>query len=121
MHTHTNTHTYVSDKNNSCFLRNQAHAGLQHTPDLKNDYSVGSGNSDFHALQPSQTVTFQPGGSVYVTVNFTVTDDDVVECEETFGLSLVSIDPKRLQIDPTRDEAVVSIIDDDGMVFSFLI
>ena len=65
-----------------------------------------------------QAVTFQPGGSVDVTVNVTVTNDDAVECEETFKLGLFSLN--LLQIDSTRGEAVVSIIDDDGMFLTFL-
>ena len=59
-------------------------------------------------------MTFQPGGSTVRAVNFTVTNDDTVECGEEFSLNLVSLDSKRLQIDPTRGEAVVNIIDDDG-------
>ena len=64
-------------------------------------------------------MTFLPGGSTVRVVNFTITNDDTVECREEFSLNLVSIDPKRLQIDPTRGEAVVNIIDDDGMFSNF--
>ena len=64
-------------------------------------------------------MTFLPGGSTVRAVNFTVTNDDNVECREDFSLNLVTIDPKRLQIDPTRGEAVVNIIDDDGMFSNF--
>ena len=62
-------------------------------------------------------MTFQPGGSTVRAVNFTVTNDDAVECTEAFGLNLISLDTKRLQIDPTRGQADVNIIDDDGMFF----
>ena len=66
-------------------------------------------------------MTFLPGGSTVRAVNFTVTNDDTVECGEEFGLNLVTINPKHLLIDPTRGEAVINIIDDDGMFSNFLI
>ena len=69
---------------------------------------------DLPNLQESQAVQFQPGGSVDRLVNFTVTDDSAVECEETFRLKSVSMDPNLLQIDSTYGEVIVSIIDDDG-------
>ena len=75
--------------------------------------------TDFPRLQQSQAVTFQPGGSTIRAVNFTVTNDDTVECTEAFRLNLVSLDSKRLQIDSTRGEADVNIIDDDGMFLTF--
>ena len=77
--------------------------------------------TDLPGLQPSQAVTFQPGGSTIRAVNFTITNDDTVECTEAFGLNLVSLNSKRLQIDSTRGEADVTIIDDDGMFFNFFI
>ena len=77
--------------------------------------------TDLPRLQQSQAVTFQAGGSTIRAVNFTVTNDDTVECTEAFGLNLVSLNSKRLQIDPTRGEADVNIIDDDGMFFNFFI
>ena len=77
--------------------------------------------TDLPGLQPSQAVTFQPGGSTIRAVNFTVTNDDTVECTEAFGLNLVTLNSKRLQIDSTRGEADVNIIDDDGMFFNFFI
>ena len=64
-------------------------------------------------------MTFLPGGSTVREVNFTVTNDDTVECGEEFSLNLVTIDPERLQIDSTHGEAVVNIIDDDGMFSNF--
>ena len=77
--------------------------------------------TDLPGLQPSQAVTFQPGGSTIRAVNFTVTNDDTVECTEAFGLNLVTLNSKRLQIDSTRGEADITIIDDDGMFFNFFI
>ena len=64
-------------------------------------------------------MTFLLGGSTVREVNFTVTNDDTVECGEEFSLNLVITDPKRLQIDSTRGEAVINIIDDDGMFSNF--
>ena len=77
--------------------------------------------TDLPGLQQSQTVTFQPGGSTIRAVNFTVTNDDTVECTEELGLNLVTLNSKRLQIDSTRGEADVTIMDDDGMFFNFFI
>ena len=77
--------------------------------------------TDFHRTQQSQTLTFQAGGLTIRAVNFTVTNDDTVECTEAFTLNLVSLDLQRLQIDSTRSEADVNIIDDDGIYFNFFI
>ena len=77
--------------------------------------------TDLPGLQQSQTLTFQAGGLTIRAVNFTVTNDDTVECTEAFGLNLVTLSSKRLQIDSTRSEADVNIIDDDGMFFNFFI
>ena len=66
-------------------------------------------------------MTFQAGGSTIQAVNFTVTNDDTIECTEAFRLNLVSLDSQHLQIDSTRSEADVNIIDDDGMFFNFFI
>ena len=49
-----------------------------------------------------------------IAVNLTIDDDDIVECNETFTLRLVTLDNERLQIDPNRGQATVTIIDDDG-------
>ena len=46
-------------------------------------------------------------------------DDDVLECNETWRLTLSSVTPARLQIDPARDQATVTIVDDDGLYSSF--
>lgn len=71
--------------------------------------------SDFPSLQASQAVQFLPGGSDDVSVNFAINDDDVVECEEILRLELVSVSENLIQIDPAHGQAVVSIIDDDGL------
>ena len=72
------------------------------------------GPSDYLRFQRSQAVRIPPGPSYDITVNFTINDDDIVECNETFTLSLVSLDTIRLQINPGRGQANVTIIDDDG-------
>ena len=75
--------------------------------------------TDLPGLQQSQAVTFQPGGSTIRAVNFTVTNDDTVECTEAFGLNLVTLNSQHLQIDSIHGEADVNIIDDDGMFLTF--
>ena len=50
-----------------------------------------------------------------------IDNDEIVECNETFTLRLVSLDPVHLQIDPTCDQATVTIIDDDGLYSKCLI
>ena len=62
-----------------------------------------------------------PGPSIDIPVDLTINDDDIVECNETFTLELVSLDTVRLQIDPARDQATVTIIDDDGSYPQFLV
>ena len=74
---------------------------------------------DFPSLQVSQALQFDPAGSVDRIVNFTVTNDDAVECEESFRLTLISLNPQILGIDPVYGDAVVSIIDDDGLFYIY--
>ena len=63
-----------------------------------------------------------PGPSIDISVNLTIGDDDgIVECNETFTLRLISFDTVHLQIDPLRDQATVTIIDDDGLYSKYLI
>ena len=77
------------------------------------------GPSDYPLLQLSQVVRISPGRSTDITVNFTINDDDIVECNETFTLSLVSLDTVRLQINPGHGQANITIIDDDGWFYVF--
>ena len=71
--------------------------------------------SDFPAFQSARAVMISAGPSIDITVNLTIDDDDIVECNETFTLRLVSLDTVRLQIDPLHNQATVTIIDDDGL------
>ena len=77
--------------------------------------------SDFPAFQSAQAVIISPGPSMDIAVNLTIDDDEIVECNETFTLRLVSLDTVHLQIYPLRDQATVTIIDDDGLYSKFLI
>ena len=79
------------------------------------------GPSDYPQFQASQAVMIPPGPSMDITVNFTITDDSILECNETFTLSLVSLDTVRLQINPGRGQANVTIIDDDSRFYIFTI
>ena len=63
----------------------------------------------------------QPSPSIDIPVNLTINNDEIVECNETFTLRLVSLDTVHLQIDPARDQATVTIIDDDGLYSKCLI
>ena len=83
------------------------------------NYIYYVGQSDYPLLQRSQVVMISPGPSTDITVNFTINDDDIVECNETFILSLVSLDTVRLQINPGRGQANITIIDDDGWFYVF--
>ena len=76
--------------------------------------------SDFPAFQSAQAVMISPGPSMDIAVNLTIDDDRIVECNENFTLRLVSFSDD-LQIDPLRDQATVTIIDDDGLYSKFLI
>ena len=72
--------------------------------------------SDYPQFQQSQTVQFPPGPAFEnISVNFTTKDDDVVECNETFILTLISLSGDQLQVDPTHNQATITIIDDDGL------
>ena len=62
-----------------------------------------------------------PGPSIDIPVNLTINNDEIVECNETFTLKLISHDIVRLQIDAAHDQATVTIIDDDGLYSKCLI
>ena len=83
--------------------------------------SFSLARSDFPAFQPAQAVIIPPGPSMDIAVNLTIDDDSIVECNETFTLRLVTLNIDLLQIDPLRDQATVTIIDDDGLYSKFLI
>ena len=83
--------------------------------------SFSVGRSDYPVFQRGQAVMISPGPSIDISVNLTINDDDIVECNEMFMLRLVSLDEVRLQIDPARDQANVTIIDDDGLYPQFLV
>ena len=84
-------------------------------------FQFSLGRSDYPVFQRAQAVMIPPGPSIDIPVNLTINDDDIVECNETFTLRLVSLDTVRLQIDPARDQATVTIIDDDGLCSKCLI
>ena len=75
------------------------------------------GPSDYQQFQASAAVRIPPGPSMDITVNLSVIDDDILECNETFTLNLVSLDAVRLQVNPGRSQANVTIIDDDGWFY----
>ena len=84
-------------------------------------FQFSVGRSDYPVFQAAQAVVIPPGPSIDIPVNLTINNDAIVECNETFTLRLVSLDPVRLQIDPARDQATVTIIDDDGLYSKCLI
>ena len=66
--------------------------------------------------QTAQTVQLPIDSSAQITANLTVDDDYVLECNETFTLTLESFSGQDLlTIDPAGNQTVVTIIDDDGL------
>ena len=84
-------------------------------------FQFSVGRSDYPLFQAAQAVVIPPGSSIDIPVDLTINNDEIVECNETFTLRLVSLDTVRLQIDPARDQATVTIIDDDGLYYKCLI
>ena len=82
---------------------------------------VSIGPSDYLVFRAAKAVVIQPGSSNDIPVKLTINNDDIVECNETFMLRLVSLDIVHLQIDPARDQVTVTIIDDDGLYSKCLI
>ena len=72
------------------------------------------GNSDYFVYL---AVPVSPGPSIDLPISLLINNDDIVECNETFMLRLVSHDTVHLQIDPAHDQANVTIIDNDGLYF----
>ena len=64
-----------------------------------------------------QRVNIPAGPSTEIPVTLYVNDDSYRECNETFTLELISHDAL-LVIDPGRNLAVVTIIDNDGLLFA---
>ena len=64
-----------------------------------------------------QRVTIPAGPSTEIPVTLTVDDDSYRECNETFTLELISRDALSV-IDPGRNLATVTIIDNDGLFFA---
>ena len=79
------------------------------------------GRSDYPVFQAAQAVVIPPGPSIDIPVDLSINNDEIVECNETFTLRLVSLDTVRLQIDPAHDQATVTIIDDGGLYSKCLI
>ena len=74
------------------------------------------GGSDFPFNQKAQGVEISANqGDIDITVDFIINDDAILECNENFTLRLVSLSASLLLIDPAREEATVTIIDDDGL------
>ena len=68
------------------------------------------------ASQTAQLVQLPIDSSAQKTVNLTIEDDTILECNETFTFTLESFSGQHLlTIDPAGNHCVVTIIDDDGL------
>ena len=85
------------------------------------NFQFSVGHSDYPVFQAAQAVVIPPGPSIDIPVDLTINNDEIVECNEKFTLRLVSLDTVHLQIDSARDQATVTIIDDDGLYSKCLI
>ena len=72
--------------------------------------------------QLTQSVLLPRDSSAQITVNLTVYDDTLLECNETFTLILESSSGENiLTIDPVGNQSIATIIDDDGLFPRFFI
>ena len=65
----------------------------------------------------SETVTFSPGGSTTVCLPVELTDDEVLEGEETFPVVIESVSPSPGVVIGSRERADVNIQDNDGTLY----
>ena len=72
------------------------------------------GGSDFVALT-DEAFLFTAGGSTTRTISVTLNEDDLVEDNESFTLTLAAADPKRLLFD--QPVATGTIVDSDAALF----
>ncbi len=72
------------------------------------------GGSDFVALA-DEAFLFAAGGSTTRTVSVAINEDDLVEDNESFTLTLTAADPKRLLFD--QNVATGTIVDSDAALF----
>lgn len=65
-----------------------------------------------------RSISFPPGPPTEMRICFTVIDDSVVECNETFPLSIVELDAfdDLVDVDPEFNVTDITIIDDDGKI-----
>ena len=71
--------------------------------------------SDYQVPSPS-SVSFTLSGAVVETecINVTITDDDVLECDQDFTIEILDVTGAAVIAEPNT--AVVTIVDDEGML-----